>query len=550
MKTKLLALVLLLALVCTCLSGCFDWIAWIGGGADAFSDEEKAAMNEVCGFELPFITCAQYDFYSYGAGFIYTAIGYTDENRDNYINNLLPEQFISLGAREDSYGDLWYEYYCGGWNLSVTFSEVLFTRYMDVFIYPTSHLVDGVKSNAGAGLPMGESGLLKVDFSATEHSLLKSFTDNKYACPSVGEVNLLVLPICFKSDTDEIKAKLNMDELTEIFNGESGVADYFEKSSFGKLNMSFDVYPELITSSYSIEDWLSEYSVNDILLSALTELEDTLDLGKYDSDGDGCIDSVIMVNTLDMSDENMVQWAYKSQNYITNSSGDGYFFDGLGVSNYVWLSGDFIYDEAGEPTVKTLVHEITHAMGVPDYYSTDYLFPDDPVYGQDVMSDAMMDHSPFTKFALGWITEATLLTDISNAEIALGNFWETGEALIAANDFDPALGCFQEYYIIMYSLGESGFSDGLVVYHINASIMEQKTYNQMEVYLYNNNDSYVTWGSEDNLIEILRTDAGLSMPIEPSGEYNISATDDKGEPFSLDFCVLENADGRVVLKFK
>ena len=72
----------------------------------------------------------------------------------------------------------------------------------------------------------------------------------------------------------------------------------------------------------------------------------------------------------------------------------------------------------------------------------------------------------------------------------------------------------------------------------------------MEVYLYNNNDAYVAWGSEDNLIEIIPSDGELSMPLETSGEYNISAMDDKGEPFSLDFCVLTKASGRVILRFK
>lgn len=547
MRIKFLALVLILALVCTCLTGCFDRLF---RRETTFSDEEKAEINEICGFELPFIACSQYEFDCFDTGFVYTAYGCSEEGYSDYVNKIMPEAFTALGAREDAYGDLWYEYYCGGWNIAVGWVDLFFTNCVDVFIYPSSHLIEGVKSNAGAGLPVGEGGLMQIDFSAAEYSTLKLLTDNKYACPSVGDVNVLVLPICFKNDTDEIKSKLNIAELENIFNGNSGVADYFEKSSFGRLNMHFDVYPELITAAYSTDEWLGEYAVNDILLSALTMLEEAEDLGKYDSDGDGCIDSVIMVNTLDMSDDNMVQWAYKSQNYITNSSGDGYFFDGLGVSNYVWISGDFIYDDAGEPTVQTLVHEVTHTMGVPDYYATDYLFPDDPVYGQDMMSGAMMDHSPFTKFALGWITEATLLTDISSAEIDLGNFWETSETLIAARNFDPTLGCFQEYFILTYSVGESGFDDGLVVYHINASLIEEKVYNQTEVRLYNNNDSYIVAGSEDNLIEIIRLGKALSMPLETSRDYSIEVLDDMGETLRLGFCVLSETDGRVVLKFQ
>lgn len=546
MKIRLLALLLLLAFVCTGFSSCF---VLFGGEKTEFSDSEREAMKNAHGFELPFLNCAQYEFNSEDDRTLYMAMGFSEEDYNNYINNVLPEKFVFLGERLDYYGDVWYEYTYLGWNITVGKTRVMFMEYMDVYLYPSSHNVAGVKSNANAGLPTGENGLLTLDFSAAEYPTLKSLSYNKYACPSVGDVNVLVLPVCFKSDTAKIKLKLNISELGEIFNGTDGVAEYFRESSFGKLNMHFDVYPELFEAPYSADELFSEYSVNDILLSALSSLEDSMDLTKYDSDGDGCIDSVVMVNTLDMNDENLVQWAFKSQNYITSSTGDGYFFDGKGVSNYVWLSSDFLYDDAG-PSIETLVHEITHTMGVPDYYATDYWFAEDPVFGLDIMSGTMMDHSPFTKFALGWITEATLVTDLDEAEISLGNFWETGEVLIVSNDFDTELGCFQEYYVLMYSVGEPAFRDGLVVYHINSSIIEQRVYNRTETWLYNNNDACILAGSEDNLIELVGTKDIPSTPLDTSTSYSLSVLDDEGEPLQLQFYVPRKSAGRVFLQFE
>ena len=548
-KIKILALLLVFVLTSTGCVGCFR--LFDKNANTEFASEEKDAMVEACGFELPFVPCTEYTLERFGNGFLYGAIGISDENYQNYINNVLSEKFSFVEEKTDVYGDVWYDYFYNGWKITVCRTEMLvLTEMLNVFLYPASYNVDNVKSNAGAGLPEGEDGLKIVDFSAAQHATLKSMTDNKYACPSVGDVDVLVLPICFKNDTEETKAKLNVESLHEMFNGEGGVASFFRESSFGKLNMQFDIYPGLLEAPYSPDDeYLSDYSVNDILLTALTALEPTVDLSKYDSDGDGCIDSVIMVNTLDSNSENLVQWAFKAQNYITNSAGDGYFFDGKGVSNYVWLSSDFLYDEAGEPTVKTLVHEITHTMGVPDYYATDYFLADDPVYGQDLMSDAMMDHSPFTKFALGWITEATLLTDISDAEIALSNFWESGEVLIVANDFDEELGCFQEYFILMYSVGEPGFKNGLVVYHVDASLLEAQVFNQVEVRLYNDNDFYGYIGSEDNLIEIVKTGDGLSTELKTSTTHNLSLRDNKGLTLQLQFYVPWKNGEKVFLRF-
>ena len=550
LKIKLLALLLVFVLTSTSCIGCFKLLD--KNARTDFTSEEKADIADTCGFDLPFVPCTEYTLDRLGEGFLLSVIGVSDANYDNYINNALTENFTFVGERADYYGDVWYDYFRDGWKITVCRTKMfVITEMMNVYLYPASYNIEDVQSNLGAGLPASENGLMNVDFSAAGIQALKSTTENKYACPSVGDVNVLVLPICFKSDSEETRAKIDPLELGALLNGEGGVSEFFAESSFGKLNMHFDVYPKLFESAYSPEEeYMDSSSVNSILLSALTAIESEIDLSKYDSDGDGSIDSVLMVNTLDKSEYNLVQWAFKSTNFLTSSAGDKYLFDGLGVSNYVWLASDFLYDDAGEPTVKTVVHEITHTMGVPDYYATDYYLADDPVYGQDLMSDAMMDHSPFTKFALGWITEATLVTDPTNAEIALTNFWETGEALIVANDFDPSLGCFQEYFILMYSVGEPGFRDGLVVYHVDASLYKKQVFNQVEVSLYNDNDFYPTGGSEDNLIEIVKIDGELSTALTTGNTCDIVLRDNKNLSLSLQISIPWKNGERVFLRFE
>ena len=98
-------------------------------------------------------------------------------------------------------------------------------------------------------------------------------------------------------------------------------------------------------------------------------------------------------------------------------------------------------------------------------------------------------------------------------------------------------------------MGEPAFSDGLVVYHINASLIEQKVYNRIETYLYNDNDACIVAGSEDNLIEIVGTKDTLSVPLNTSTNFSLSLLDDKGETIELQLYVPAKNGGRAFLQF-
>lgn len=132
MKTKLLALVLILALACAALSGCSEFF---GEEITEFSAADKERMNELCGFELPFLNCGYYELEDQESGLLLVAFGYTEENYNNYVNNVMPEHFTSIGDKVDSMGNTWHEYSCGEWNIAVGTVDILYIEYLNVYIY-------------------------------------------------------------------------------------------------------------------------------------------------------------------------------------------------------------------------------------------------------------------------------------------------------------------------------------------------------------------------------------------------------------------------------
>ena len=121
--------------------------------------------------------------------------------------------------------------------------------------------------------------------------------------------------------------------------------------------------------------------------------------------------------------------------------------------------------------------------------------------------------------------------------------------LLFANDFDEKLGCFQEYFIVIYSQGSSAFDDGLVFYHIDASLYKGMLYNQTIEVVYNDNDSYIGGGTENNLVELVKINKKLSLPVKSGQKYTFEAFDNKGGQVSLGFNVTIDEPATVTLSF-
>ena len=188
------------------------------------------------------------------------------------------------------------------------------------------------------------------------------------------------------------------------------------------------------------------------------------------------------------------------------------------------------------------IHEFGHILGAEDYYDTAYA-GSSPLDGNDIMDAEIGDHNAYTKFNLGWITNARLVVTDTEITVTLDAFSESGDTLIIANNFDPSLGVYQEYYIIVYytedelNSGVGGYFDGegIIVYHVNASLFCEEYEGEMYYDVYNTNtDPSDSYGTENNLIELVEN--GLDY-LFLEGDTLGTLTDDLGAPLGYTFTV-------------
>jgi M6 family metalloprotease-like protein len=562
----------------------YFYIDYNGKGVYRFTElpeKDKALFREYIGTEIPFPPCDYYtlggyyvsDEYEYGMHLLIK--GNTREEFESYLEEF--SDYTLTKTYEDLFGDIWHRYIKDDVVVEVSYYKDIAIPYIDVYVYSSlsEEYIEGSRlpsenliiKNEGAGLPKGEGGVYIADFAGAEH--VKNVTDQYTydgGCPTVGSPAVLVIPIEFPDarakdlgyTTKEIESAL----LKGGKNNYYSLYDYYYKSSYGQLTLDITVLDEwFMTSEESSEYTMYSWWDLDILHEALDYLEDKMDLSKFDSDKNGTIDSVVMVNTLDVGTQD-IEWAFRSWNIRTDSDDEPYEYDGVSARDYIWASYQFLYetvDEEGEVSYDgkeinplVFIHEFGHVLGADDYYDTEYL--EHPMDGRDVMDSSTGDHNPYTKFNYGWITTSRLVTADADVTLTLEDFSKAGDTVIIANNWDESLGAYQEYYVLVYYKAgdlnpkEGGCfeSDGVVVYHVNSSLYPHTKGGETVYDVYNNNASPKTsYGSVDNLIELVASEDGDY--IFGIGESLPNVTDDFGEELRYTFTVRSIKDGEATL---
>jgi M6 family metalloprotease-like protein len=430
------------------------------------------------------------------------------------------------------------------------------------------------------------SGVREVDF--TQAKKVKDVTDHGYyldGCPTLSteEYNpaVLVIPVEF-SDVTAASKGYTVDKIKKAFNGGAGdtdyysVHDYYFQSSYGQLDLDITVVGEWFKPKYnsgyyinSLDDEGYENGDQLIIDEFLSKYERTMDFKKFDADGNGYIDAIVLINTLeiDTSGENIMQWAYRYWNYHVDSRGEYYEYDGVSANDFLWASYQFMHeshDEWGNVTYSdksalntyTYIHEFAHVLGAEDYYDTAYI--QEPMNGCDIMDGMTGDHNAFTKFHFGWLTSSRLVVAEGKVTLTLEDFSKNGDTIIIANDWDDDLGVYQEYYIVMYYTNnglnagdEFGYfsRDGIVVYHVNAGLYEEEYNGEIYYDLCNNNtDASDEYGTEDNLIELVKSTAGNYTYVE-GDRISANTKDDNKTKIAYTFVVDELTDDTATITF-
>ena len=374
--------------------------------------------------------------------------------------------------------------------------------------------------------------------------------DGCIGLPSVGTYSCLVVPVQFSGDNI---TQADLEKLNKAFNGTSAdtgwesVSSYYQKTSYGKLNLSFDiqnVYKTGKTASY-YNNYSKEVDLGDgytttqtgaelLLLEVLAKLEKEIDLSKYDYNSDGVIDGVYLIYSapVDYEDESSIYWAYVS--YYVAGEEDNQTFDGLDAYYYLFAGFDFMDEDADTaqgyenmgiiPGLKinaaTYIHETGHMLGIDDYY--DY-YPgegsDEGLGGADMMDYTVGDHNPYSKLMMGWITP-TVIT--SSQIVNLSAFVDSGECLMILLDYNNSYFC--EYLLVSFYSATSlnqlhgeqeisylwdGVEYGICIYHVVSWIDNPYS------------DDYFSATNNNNSI----SDVALIKVIEADGSNQFSDSD-------------------------
>ena len=543
-----------------------------------FTKTEKETYNEYVGFVIPFLPNNDYYIESYDEdgykGVYYSALC-DDETAFTWYLAML-SSYSNDGTEVDENGDTWYLYSKGEVYIDVCYYEYEDAYYVDVDAYSGSGSDVGgdteeeinIITNEGAGLPEDDGdGVYDVDFTVADK--VKDVTDQGYyidGCPTVGSPGVLVIPVEF-SDRTALSLGYDISTIKKAFEkgGENdyfSVYDYYFKSSLGKLSLDITVVdewfmpsnPSTYYANYTIDYEGQETLIGDqmVMDEALAYLDKTMDLSKYDSDNNGTIDAVVLVTTLKIDGNTDFYWAYRYWNIYTDSNEYYYEYDEVSANDYLWASYEFLHESlklTGNYThtdvinTYTFIHEFGHILGADDYYDTFYYTS--PLGGHDIMDSELGDHNPYTKFNLGWISSSRLVVTDSAVTLTLEDFSKNGDTIIIANNFDPSLGVYQEYYILAYytsselNSGAGGYFDenGIVVYHVDASLFYEEYDGEIYYDVYNDNtDLAGGHGTVNNLIELK---AHGSEYVYTEGETMKATTDNTGAALGYTFTVIE-----------
>ena len=550
-----------------------------------FTASERAIFIDLLGEVIPFAPNNEYYVEEYtdesrgeiGINF------YTCDNSKADFNAYLQlfSAYTSDGTDVDDDGNTWYFFSKNDFYVDLAYYYGKDCYYIDVYAYllnddsgdtggssggNTGGTDESLLTNDGAGLPTDADGVYAVDL--TKGKYAKNVTEQGYylgGCPTVGKPQVLVVPVQF-SDVTAASKGYDIPTIKNAFGGDMGttdyrsVHDYYYTSSYGQLDIQFTVLDSWFTPKYNSSYYLNatmdyygeqvECGDQMVIDEILASLNGTMDLSKFDSDDNGLIDAVVIVNTLEIDYDVTMQWAYRYWNIYTDDDGNYYEYDGVSANDYLWASYQFLFeDENGDFTdtsavnTYTYIHEFGHVLGADDYYDTAYV--GSPMDGNDIMDSALGDHNAYTKFNFGWVTDSRLIVAENSVTVTLEDFSKNGDSIIIANDWDDELGAYQEYFVLLYyrnvGLNADGYfaEEGIVVYHVNASLYVETQDGETYYDVYNNNTDVSDedgYGTENNLIELV-SQASNDYVFSAGERLSGSTATDGGEKIAYVFTV-------------
>jgi M6 family metalloprotease-like protein len=241
---------------------------------------------------------------------------------------------------------------------------------------------------------------------------------------ATGEKRFLVILLSF-SDVDFTisnpqQAFTNlMNESGYSANGGTGsVRDYYTDNSHGVFTPVFDV-----VGPYQVSNTASHYAgasgvenAEEAFYEACELARNDIDFSNYDLDGDGKVDMVFFYYAGYNQAEGKANTIWPHQYTFQSTSYRTITFNGKKLGNYACTSELRGSSGTNMCGIGTACHEFGHAMGLPDFYDTDY---EDNGQSAAMFFFSTMDSGSYNndgrtppyftieeRIILGWLTEA------------------------------------------------------------------------------------------------------------------------------------------------
>lgn len=311
---------------------------------------------------------------------------------------------------------------------------------------------------------------------------------------ALGKKHFLLILVQFKDKSftythDDVDNMMNQKGYSDFGATGSGRDFYFDSSN-GLFEPVFDVYgPVTLTKDYSY------YGANDkngddkyphiAVEEACKALGNEIDFSNYDNDGDGKVDLVYMFyagfgEADDESGDTNTIWPHQ---WNLSEAGNSFQLDGVTIDRYACSNERIGYGSSrgNLDGIGAICHEFGHAMGLPDFYDTDYTTNGNAggLYDFSTMCGGSYNNDSRTppyfnveeRILLGWVSESEAFQEFP----ASGNYTipalrpENGQAVAYKTPTD-----LDGEYFVYECRGNQGWDaylpgSGLVVYHVDKS---------------------------------------------------------------------------------
>lgn len=298
--------------------------------------------------------------------------------------------------------------------------------------------------------------------------------------PSNGTAQAPVILINF-SDTSTTHFPSDFESLLfgsnpAVATGPGSMKDFYEEVSYGNFSVT-----GVAEGWYTADNGHDYYGQNDadgndqnpgeLVKEAVQAADDAIDFSKYDNDGDGVVETVIIVHQGSGEEAGGSSTDIWSHHWTLNSAGVGSVdLDGVTVNDYV-IQPETQFGHMA--TMGVFAHEYGHALGLPDLYDTDG--SSEGIGDWGLMSGGSWNQvtnagdSPahavaWSKDYLGWASPSKVKKKLKDESVASAH--GTGDFYLCADnpggvDWEFGTSSGSGEYFLVENRQKSGFDQGL-----------------------------------------------------------------------------------------